>query len=103
MAGDKIIWPLLEAVAPTASNAKGPRNASVYRAMLVLKAHEHRWYRSNLTAAEDAAKYVIENAGNLAATPGCGRSTMALLERFAAYVPAIYPCGKYEAANASPA
>ena len=79
----KTVFSQLLAVAPTASNAKKPRHANAYLAMLALEAHRHRWYRSDDTAAEDAAMYVRENAGNLAATPNCGRSTMALLERFA--------------------
>jgi len=77
------IWPLI-----CAANGKNPRRDAARYAMLALEAHQHRWYRTDDTAAQDAAQYIIENAGNLAATPLCGKQTMALLHRYAASVTA---------------
>lgn len=55
----------------------------VARADNALRNLEKEWYRTDHTAAEDAARFILANAAKILMTGNTGRKTLNLLERFA--------------------
>jgi hypothetical protein len=63
----------------------------VTRADNVLRNWDMEWYRSDETAAEDAARWIRANDHKILGTPNTGRKTLRLLELFADSILGVAP------------